>query len=141
LFSKRHLCSSISWKNIFHFMTQKYQNFRCRGKRTGPKSPTLPYIGKIPRRNSDILEFFQVNSSDIMFHWRQIVLGINLGKILRIFLYQGVFSGKVVVQTELFAWRVCTLYEWWRIYYAIKYGKMWLTVIAGFFIQWLLLLR
>jgi hypothetical protein len=43
LFSKRHLCSSISWRNSFHSMTQKYQNFRCRIKRTGPKSPTLPY--------------------------------------------------------------------------------------------------
>jgi hypothetical protein len=27
----------------FSFMTQKYQNLRCRVKRTGPKSPTLPY--------------------------------------------------------------------------------------------------
>jgi hypothetical protein len=42
--SNRHLYTSISWKNSFHFMTQKYQNFRCRVKRTGPKSPTLPYI-------------------------------------------------------------------------------------------------
>jgi hypothetical protein len=30
-------------KKSFHFMTRKYQNFRCREKRTGPKSPTLPY--------------------------------------------------------------------------------------------------
>jgi hypothetical protein len=30
-------------ENSFHFMTQKYQNFRYRVKRTGPKSPTLPY--------------------------------------------------------------------------------------------------
>jgi hypothetical protein len=37
---KRHLCISILWKDSFHFMTQKYQNFRV--KRTGPKIPTLP---------------------------------------------------------------------------------------------------
>jgi hypothetical protein len=45
-FSKRRLCFSISWKFSFHFMTQKYQNFRCRVKHTGPKSPTLPYLRK-----------------------------------------------------------------------------------------------
>jgi hypothetical protein len=58
------------------------------------------------RRNSDIfLEkfLFQVNSLDILFHSRRIVLGINLGKIPRIFLYQGVFPKKFLVQTELFA--------------------------------------
>jgi hypothetical protein len=43
LLSKRHLYTSISWKDSYHFMTQKYQNFRCRVKRTGPESPTLPY--------------------------------------------------------------------------------------------------
>jgi hypothetical protein len=41
LLSMRHLCISISWTDSFHFMTQKYQNFRCRVKRTGPKSPIL----------------------------------------------------------------------------------------------------
>jgi hypothetical protein len=46
LFSKRHLCISTSWKNSFHFMTQKDQNFRYRVIRTGPKSPTLPNFSK-----------------------------------------------------------------------------------------------
>jgi hypothetical protein len=41
LLSNIHLYISISWKNSFHFMTQEYQNFRYREKRTGPKSPTL----------------------------------------------------------------------------------------------------
>jgi hypothetical protein len=36
------LYTSISLKSSFHFMTQKYQNFRCRVKRSGPKNPTLP---------------------------------------------------------------------------------------------------
>jgi hypothetical protein len=45
-FSKRHFCISISWREIFNFMTQKNQNFRCRIKRTGPKSPTLPIYNK-----------------------------------------------------------------------------------------------
>jgi hypothetical protein len=40
-------------------------------------------------------------SFDILFHWRRIVLGINLGKIPRIFLFQGIFPRKFLVQTEL----------------------------------------
>jgi hypothetical protein len=31
------------------------------------------------------MNFFQVNSSDILFHWRRIVLGISVGKIPRNF--------------------------------------------------------
>jgi hypothetical protein len=32
--------------NFFSFKTQKYQNYRCQAKRTGPNCPTLPYIRK-----------------------------------------------------------------------------------------------
>jgi hypothetical protein len=39
----------------------------------------------------------------ILFHWRRMILGINLGKIPRIFLFQGIFPRKFLVQTELFA--------------------------------------
>jgi hypothetical protein len=45
----------------------------------------------------------------MLFHWRRIVLGINLGKISRIFVYKGVFPMKFFVQTNIFAWRVVPL--------------------------------
>jgi hypothetical protein len=50
LLSKRHLCISISWKNSFHFMTQKYPNFRCRVERTGKARPfPIPKINVMPQ--------------------------------------------------------------------------------------------
>jgi hypothetical protein len=42
--------SQFHGKKSFHFMTQKYQNFRCRVKRTCPKSPTLPYCLKMKEK-------------------------------------------------------------------------------------------
>jgi hypothetical protein len=41
----------------------------------------------------------------ILFHWRRIFRGVNLGKIPRSVLFQGIFPRKFLVQTELFAWR------------------------------------
>jgi hypothetical protein len=38
-------------ENSFHFMSQKYQDFQCRVIRTGPKSPTLPYIFEICKKS------------------------------------------------------------------------------------------
>jgi hypothetical protein len=40
-------------------------------------------------------EFFQVNSSDKLFHWRRIVRGINF------FLYQGVFPWKFLCPNQV----------------------------------------
>jgi hypothetical protein len=41
-----------------------------------------------------------VNSSDILFHWRRIFRGVNLGKIPSSVLFQGIFPRKFLVQTE-----------------------------------------
>jgi hypothetical protein len=56
LLYKKNLYTSISWKNSFHFMTQKYQNIRCREKRTSPKSPTT--LSKKFKKISQIFTFF-----------------------------------------------------------------------------------
>jgi hypothetical protein len=53
-------------------------------------------LRKILRTNFDIfLEKFLVNSSNILFHCRRIVRGINLGKIPRIFIIPKSFSSEV----------------------------------------------
>jgi hypothetical protein len=81
--------------------------------------------GKIPtysRKNSDLFseKFLGIlsmgNSSDILFHWRRIFRRVNLGKIPRSVLFQGIFPRKFLVQTKLFAWRV---FLRWKIAYSL----------------------
>jgi hypothetical protein len=86
-----------------------------------PKSTYQKFIGNIPTncrknpmRNFGILflkKFLGRSFSKLttwIFCFTEDGLGINLGKIPRIFKYQEVFPKKCLVQTELFAWRVTT---------------------------------
>jgi hypothetical protein len=68
LYCTNIIIGKISWKNSIHFMTQKYQKFRCRVIRTVPKYPTLPYfISLIQRYTKKIWNFRDLsNWIDIM---------------------------------------------------------------------------
>jgi hypothetical protein len=49
-FLRHTFVSQFHGKKFSFYDSELYQNFRCRVKRTGPKSPTLPYMIQLKKK-------------------------------------------------------------------------------------------